>query len=317
MDDRSALTAAAAETARVAPVPAWYVAHQSAVDHAITTSAAEIRADCGQHSQLAEAVMYSLGSGGKRVRPVLVLECARLCGVTTAPAASSSAMVTAALPTAVAIECIHAFSLIHDDLPAMDDDDLRRGEPTNHKVFGEALAILAGDYLQSFAARCVLRPAVRAAERAAVLAQATAAMIAGQAADIAGEGQPASAARVAYIHHNKTGALIEAACRLGALTTAAPDELVERIAGYGRHLGLAFQIADDLLDVTGSEAATGKRTGKDALVEKQTYPAVFGVEASRQRAADEVASAIAALEPIGPAADPLRELARYVILRDR
>jgi geranylgeranyl diphosphate synthase type II len=218
------------------------------------------------------------------------------------------------------MELVHTFSLIHDDLPAMDNDDTRRGQPTNHKVFGEGLAVLAGDWLvvQAFSLltsdrydRALMPGLVRA------LADGTKWMIEGQGADLAGEGQPASRELVQYIHRHKTATLIETCCRLGALCAGASSDAAVALARYGRHLGLAFQIADDLLDATGSPEQMGKRVGKDAVQAKQTYPAAFGLEESQAQARVEVDAALAALDSFGGRADRLRDLARYVIRRDQ
>lgn len=217
------------------------------------------------------------------------------------------------------MECLHTFSLINDDLPAMDDDAFRRGQPTNHKVFGEGLAVLAGDWLATYAFRLLAGAACAPATIVAMvetLAGGTLGMIEGQGADLAGENSPPNRDLVRYIHERKTAALIETCCRLGAISAAAPQESLAALARYGRHLGLAFQIVDDLLDVTSTPEQMGKRVGKDAASHKQTYPAAFGVEESRVAAGREVAAAIAALEPFGPAADRLRELAQFVVERD-
>jgi geranylgeranyl diphosphate synthase type II len=287
----------------------WYEDLLGQVNAAIATHLKRLEVSIEPHSRLAEAVQYSLGPGGKRFRPVLVVECCRVCG----------GLVAAAMPAAIAVECVHTFSLVHDDLPAMDDDELRRGKPCNHKVFGEALAILAGDWLATHALALLAAeyPPDLAAALTRALSEGTLHMIAGQAADVAGEDRPTDAALVEFIHLRKTAGLIEAACRMGALCAAANDEALAALGRFGRHLGLAFQITDDLLDVTGSTAVVGKRVGKDATAAKQTYPAAFGVESSRVRARAEIDAALAALEPCGPSAESLRGLARYIVARDR
>ncbi len=288
---------------------AWLEAARRDIDTALTGLLAERTAELGLRSRLAAAVAYSFRVGGKRVRPILVLECCQVCGGSA----------ERATPAALALEFVHTFSLIHDDLPAMDDDDLRRGQPTNHKVFGEGLAILAGDWLLAHA--FALLGAARYDGELAValtrtLADGTERMIAGQAADLAGMGQETEAALVRYIHEHKTAALLETACRLGALCADADEAAVRALSAYGRHVGLAFQIADDVLDATGAVARLGKAVHKDAAVSKQTYPAAFGTEESRARARAEVEAAVAALAPFGERAARLRELAAFVIARD-
>ncbi len=288
----------------------WLEQRRLEFDQALDQHLKTIESATPPHSRLYAAVQYSLRLGGKRLRPVLVLECSRVCGGQS----------EAALPAALAIEFMHTFSLIHDDLPAMDDDEFRRGQPTNHRVFGEGLAVLAGDWLAAGAFRLLASaPCAPATTRALVesLAAGTLAMIEGQAADLAGEKSAPDGELVRYIHERKTAALIEACCRLGATCAGAAEESVAALACYGRHLGLAFQIVDDLLDVTGTTEQLGKRVGKDVESHKQTYPAAFGVEESRAAAGREVAAAVAALERFGPAGERLRELARYVAERDR
>ncbi len=288
----------------------WLERNRRLVDDALAEHISTVKSTLASHSRLPDAVEYSVRVGGKRVRPVLVLETCRVCGGTP----------DSAIPAAVAVELIHTFSLIHDDLPAMDDDALRRGKPTNHKVYGEAQAILAGDWLATHALALLASDRYEprlALELIRVLADGTLAMIEGQGADIDGEGAAPSAALVEFIHAAKTARLIEACCRMGAMCAGAPSAAISAMAQFGRHLGQAFQITDDLLDVTGSAERTGKEVGKDADVSKQTYPAVFGIEESRERAAREVEAALAALENFGPRADRLRDVARYTIARDR
>jgi geranylgeranyl diphosphate synthase, type II len=267
--------------------------------------------------QLREAMEYSLLAGGKRLRPVLTLLACDACGGTP----------TQALPAACALEMVHTYSLVHDDLPAMDDDDLRRGRPTNHKVFGEALAILAGDALLTLAFQTIagqIQPPTVAAACCADLAVAAGAegMVGGQVADLESETLPktgdpsADGARLVAVHGRKTGALIACAASLGARTAGATERTRATLAGYGRNVGLAFQIADDLLDVTGDGDKMGKGVGKDASLGKLTYPAVYGVEESRRRAAALVEQACAAVVPLGPAGQPLAALARFVLERD-
>jgi geranylgeranyl pyrophosphate synthase len=259
---------------------------------------------------LAEAVRYSVQGGGKRVRPFIVTRICELCGGTAEVAA----------PAAVALECVHAFSLVHDDLPAMDDDDLRRGRPTCHKAYGEAVAILAGDALLALAFEI---PATRIADPAvaqavvAELAKGTgwAGMIGGQTTDIQSEDKPPDLSLVQEIHRYKTARLLESAGRLGAICARADETRTAAAAAFGHHLGLAFQIADDLLDVTGTAEQMGKAVAKDADAGKQTYPAAAGIEASGQAAREQADLAVEALRVFGPAADDLREMAVFVVER--
>jgi len=261
-------------------------------------------------ASLMEAIRYSALAPGKRVRPYLLVTC---CGLAGGDA-------TQAWIAAAAIECVHAFSLVHDDLPAMDNDDFRRGRRTTHKEFGEAMAILAGDALLSYAFELLarrLRPHPRLADIVLELATSTGAsgMIGGQAADILGEGQPPTLSATRAIHDRKTACLFAASCRIGAHVAVAPFELVQVLGDFGRHLGLAFQIADDLLDLTASTEILGKRTQKDEGSEKQTYPRCVGLAASHKAADDEIERALLAIAPLGPEADTLREFARYMINR--
>jgi geranylgeranyl diphosphate synthase type II len=261
---------------------------------------------------LVEAIMYSLRAGGKRIRPALILE-------SFAAAQGSESARPAAEAAALAMEMIHTFSLVHDDLPAMDDDDLRRGMPTSHVKFGEAAAILAGDAMLSgaFEVLADLPDATIALRLAGELARATGptGMIGGQSLDIAAEGRTATAEELANIHRMKTGALLVASCRCGAIAAAAPPATLDSLTAFGRHAGLAFQIVDDILDVTSTPEALGKATGKDTAKGKNTYPAIHGLEASRQKAADELRLAEEALAPLGQPAGGLREICRYIVSR--
>lgn len=308
--------APSSSTSRSTPQPSaaawqeWFDARRQQVDAAISDHLKTLKNALASHSHLAQAVQYSMSQGGKRVRPVLVLETCRVCGGAD----------EVAMPAAIAIECVHTFSLIHDDLPAMDDDDLRRGQPSSHKVFGEALAILAGDWLLAHAFNLLSSDRVDTRLSAVLtqtLAFGTEGMIAGQAADIQTQGLAPDGELVKFIHGHKTARLIEAACRMGACCARASDQQVEDLGRFGRHLGLAFQIVDDLLDCTGSTATLGKRVRKDTDVRKQTYPAAFGLERSRAQAEREIDTALTALEAYGCPADNLRGLARFVLARDR
>ena len=243
-------------------------------------------------ARLHTAMRYSLEAGGKRLRPVLLLAAADLCG---APA-------DLALPAAVALECVHTYSLIHDDLPCMDDDDLRRGRPTAHKAFDEATALLAGDALltHAFALLSNAYAAQPALAHALVRELADAAgsrrLIGGQMADLLAEQKAAAtAAELEFIHLNKTAALVEAALVMGGLTGGAPAPALAALRDTGRHLGLAFQIIDDVLDATADSATLGKTAGKDARADKTTYVKLYGIEASRQLARDQTQTALRAL----------------------
>ncbi|MGD2109527.1 MAG: polyprenyl synthetase family protein [Phycisphaerae bacterium] len=265
----------------------------------------------GVPEELVEAVRYSALAPGKRIRPYLAARSCELVG----------GDLEAAWPVAAAVECVHAFSLIHDDLPAMDDDDLRRGQPTCHKKFGEAVAILAGDALGMLAFEILSRhvPDGRVANLMCLqLATGTgwSGMIGGQVVDIAGEAAAPSVELATYIHERKTARLFETACRLGALAGQATNDTLARLARYGQRLGWAFQIADDLLDLTSTSDRLGKRVGKDSEARKQTYPRCVGMERSRAAAKDAADAAMAELGSFGPEADDLRGLAAYVVDRN-
>jgi geranylgeranyl diphosphate synthase type II len=262
--------------------------------------------------ELRRAMQYSLLAPGKRLRPTLVLMAAEATGGT----------VEAALPAACAVEMVHAYSLVHDDLPAMDDDDLRRGQPTCHKKFGEAMAILTGDALLALAFEVVARhaqPPQVAAECCAMLAEAAGAcrLVGGQADDLAAQTAPPSLTLLEAIHYRKTGAMILVSLRLGAAVAGADAAQRAALETYGEKLGLAFQITDDLLDVRGEEAAMGKRVRKDAERGKLTFPGLLGIEESARRAEQLVVGACEALRPLGGRASHLNALARYVLERNR
>lgn len=261
--------------------------------------------------RLDEAMRHGVLVGGKRLRPILVYAAGRALG------AEDSALDAPAM----ALELIHAYSLVHDDLPAMDDDDLRRGQPTVHCAFDEATAILAGDALQALAFEVLVRePASpRLAAMVATLADAAGrgGMVAGQALDLAAVGQEVDLTGLATIHDHKTGALIRAAVRLGGLVMADEgDARLVALERYAGAIGLAFQIHDDILDVTGDTATLGKASGADAARHKPTYPTLLGLEVAKAKACELVEAGVAALEPLGEAAGPLAELARYMIERD-
>jgi geranylgeranyl diphosphate synthase type II len=282
-------------------------------DAELVTVALEVALDRldGVPPKLVESIKYSVMAGGKRLRPTLVLESARACTGSTAP--------PGALAAASAIELIHTFSLVHDDLPAMDDDDLRRGKPTNHKVFGEAMAILAGDAMVTLAFTILATQApedlVGPLVKELAKASGPAGMIGGQVLDMEGEKRTLSLDELKTLHSKKTGALITASCRMGAIAARASAQMMEAVTSYGQHLGLAFQIVDDLLDVTSSPQQLGKSTNKDQSKGKNTYPTLMGIDRSRSEAARQRDAAIAALEPLGSRADGLRSLARFVVDR--
>ncbi len=267
---------------------------------------AAIRFDDDCPDRLREAIEYSLLAPGKRLRPQLVLMACEVCG----------GGVREALPAAVAVEMIHAYSLVHDDLPAMDNDDLRRGRPTCHKQFDEATAILVGDALQARAFEMISRisPAESAIRCCAELAHAVGAiaLVGGQAADLASEFQQCSLAELEAIHRRKTGALFRVSLRLGAIIGDATDQQLAALDDYADNLGLAFQVGDDLLDVSGNEGKMGKRLGKDSVRGKNTYPAILGEMASRELAEKLIEQACNALEIFGDKATALRELAIFV-----
>lgn len=252
-----------------------------------------------------EAMRYSVFAGGKRLRPILVIAGAEAAGGTMARV----------LPTACAMELIHTYSLIHDDLPAMDDDDYRRGRLTNHKVFGEAIAILAGDALLTLAFGLFAEHASLEVIREVAIAAGTFGMIGGQVADIQSEGKSVDAETLEYIHRHKTAALIRCSLRSGAMLAGASPAALQAIGEAGSHLGLAFQIVDDILDVEGSLEDLGKTAGSDRRKKKVTYPEHFGVEASRLKAKALIEDAKTALGPLGPRAEPIRALAEFIFLR--
>lgn len=262
-----------------------------------------------------KAMRYSIFAGGKRVRPVLMLAACEAIG----------GQIDKAMPAACAMEMIHTYSLIHDDLPAMDDDDFRRGRPTNHKVFGEAIAILAGDGLLTEAFKLMSDPRFAAgidpAARLGVIHEiatcaGTYGMVGGQVVDMESEGKlDMDLPTVQYIHIHKTGALIKASVVAGALLSGADDKQLAAIRRYGEAAGLAFQIADDILDIEGTTEEIGKDAGSDEARGKATYPAVMGLAAAKQEAQAMMDEAMLALEPLGAAAEPLRAIARYIVER--
>jgi geranylgeranyl diphosphate synthase type II len=256
---------------------------------------------------LREAVRYSLFAGGKRVRPALALGAAEII----------SRDDTAALPAACAIEMIHTYSLIHDDLPSMDNDDLRRGKPALHKAHGEALAILAGDALLTMAFDVLAEAGHIGLIREIAQAAGAAGMVGGQVLDLQSEGKRLDLAALRALHERKTGALIRVSARSGAILAGARGPQLEALTRFGEHLGLTFQIADDILDVTGIEETLGKPVASDLAKKKSTYPALVGLERARELADDAARAAVAALEPFGPEADVFRALARFIVERQK
>lgn len=265
-------------------------------------------------SSLHSAMRYSIFAGGKRIRPVLMLAACEAVGGNA----------EAVMPAACAMEMIHTYSLIHDDLPAMDDDDFRRGRPTNHKVYGEAIAILAGDALLTQAFVLMSSSLSLKTDPARMLAvineiagcAGSHGMVGGQVVDMESEGkQDIDLATVQYIHTHKTGALMKASVTSGAILGGADDEQLQALTRYGEAIGLAFQIADDILDIEGTTEEIGKDAGSDQARGKATYPAVMGLADAKRRATELVEMALAALERFDATADPLREIARYIIDR--
>ena len=263
---------------------------------------------------LQESMLYSLFAGGKRVRPILAMAAYEACGGAAADI----------VPYASTLELIHTYSLIHDDLPAMDNDDLRRGKPTNHKVYGEAVAILAGDALLTEAFRILSDPSHSSKVKNRDLLKASAeiaaasgyqGMVAGQVQDILSENAEADAETLQFIHRHKTAALIRASVKVGGILSGINAEVVGALTSYGENIGHAFQVIDDILDVEGDTEELGKTVGSDEKINKMTYPRLYGLERSRGIAKELVGAAVASLEPFSSGADPLREIARYLLER--
>jgi geranylgeranyl diphosphate synthase, type II len=260
-----------------------------------------------------KSMRYSLFAGGKRMRPALVLAAAAACGGQEADA----------LPLACAVECIHTYSLVHDDLPAMDNDDYRRGKLTNHKVFGEGIAVLAGDALltQAFeiAAQAQGWPRYSHQQLILELAQASGSLqlIAGQVADLEGEGKKTSVAQLRYIHERKTSALLCCSVRLGGMSANCTSAQLKALTDFGYHVGLAFQVIDDILDVTQTSEKLGKTAGKDTKAQKATYPSIVGLEKSRRIAEQLTNKAFASLKIFKGRAEALEALAEFLLKRDR
>jgi geranylgeranyl diphosphate synthase, type II len=289
-------------------LPAFFEEDRVAVEAALERL---LPSETTQPPSIHVAMRYSVFAGGKRIRPILCLESARIFDPNITPA----------LHPACAIEMIHTYSLIHDDLPALDNDDLRRGKPTCHKKFGEATAILAGDALLTLAFEIIGGAPVAAERRVAILAEIASAagtvngMVGGQVADLEAERKKVQPELLEYIHRSKTAALIRASIAAGALCAGASPEDVARLRRFGDAIGWAFQVTDDILDVEESSAALGKTAGKDIAQQKATYPAVYGLERSHQIAKDLATKAISEIEPYGVRASRLREIADFLVLR--
>jgi geranylgeranyl diphosphate synthase type II len=265
-------------------------------------------------SSIHRAMRHSVFAGGKRLRPILCMEAAQM--IEGCPPAGGEEL-------GAALEMLHTYSLIHDDLPALDNDDLRRGRPTCHKAFGEATAILAGDALQTRAYEVLARLQCPAEARVAIIAEIAHAtgtiegMIGGQVMDLEAEHTRADAQTLEYIHRAKTGALLTASVASGGLYAGATEAQIAALRTFGQNIGLAFQIVDDVLDVTQTSEQLGKTAGKDTATEKATYPALFGIDASLAKADDLIATADAALDQFGARAEPLREIARFLVERKK
>ena len=290
-------------------IPGYLAARTKIVDRALDRF---LPAETTKPATIHKAMRYSLFAGGKRLRPVLTLAAAEACGGTVA----------AALHAACAVECIHTYSLIHDDLPCMDDDDLRRGRPTSHKVFGEGIAVLAGDALLTVAFEILAKakPARRHPVAAQVLDLAVASgsrwLVGGQVADLEGEGRKLGGDDLKYIHRCKTAALLTASIRLGAMSANATPAQLRALTTFGQSVGLAFQVIDDILDVTQTSEKLGKSAGKDVAAQKATYPAIFGIEKSRAEARRLTRAAHAALKPFAAKGATLRALADHLLARE-
>jgi geranylgeranyl diphosphate synthase, type II len=289
---------------------AYLRSRQKEIDHALDRYLPKANT---KPATLHKAMRYSLFAGGKRLRPILCLASAEACG----------GKIKDALPFACALECIHTYSLVHDDLPSMDDDDFRRGRPTCHKVFGDGIAVLAGDALLTIAFEIVstAKPTPRydmsILLREIAVAAGSQKLIAGQVADLEAEGRNVKRDQLRYIHENKTAAMLTSSVRLGAMSAKAEAKKLRAITNFGRGLGLAFQIIDDILDVTQTSEILGKSAGKDVAAKKATYPAVVGLEKSRAEARRLTRQAHNALSvfPSGQA-EPLHCLANYLLERE-
>jgi geranylgeranyl diphosphate synthase, type II len=287
----------------------YLIERQKMVDKALDTFLPKSTA---KPKTIHKAMRYSIFAGGKRLRPILCLAAAECCG----------GKPDAAVPLACAVECIHTYSLIHDDLPCMDNDDLRRGMPTSHKVFGEAVAVLAGDALLTFAFELVSqvpdwpRHSLRKLVRELAVASGSRNLIAGQVVDLESEGKKVSVPLLRFVHESKTAALLSSSIRLGAMSGNATPAQLQNLSNFGRALGLAFQVIDDILDVTQTSETLGKSAGKDAATGKATYPSVVGLERSREIARRLTQEAHTTLKPLERRADILHGLADHLLARE-
>jgi geranylgeranyl diphosphate synthase type II len=301
---------AEAETSAIFNLNSYLKQQQKLVEQALDQSIA-----IAKPAKIYEAMRYSLLAGGKRLRPILCLATSDLTGGT----------IEMAMPTACALEMIHTMSLIHDDLPAMDNDDFRRGKPTNHKVYGEDIAILAGDGLLAYAFEYVATQTRNVAPENILRVVAclgrtvgAAGLVGGQVLDLESEGKSdITAETLSFIHTHKTGALLEASVVSGAILANASEEDITRLSQYAQNIGLAFQIIDDILDITATDEQLGKTAGKDLEAQKATYPSLWGLEKSQAKAQELVKKAIAQLSNYGVKAEPLRAIANYIVTRDR
>ena len=291
-------------------LPAYLAERQGQVERALQ---AALPPAARKPATIHKAMRYSLfAAGAKRLRPILCLAAAEACEGDPAEA----------MPLACAVECIHTYSLIHDDLPSMDDDDFRRGQPTCHKVFGEGMAVLAGDALLTFAFELVAAAnawplyGTRALVQELAVTAGSQKLIAGQVADLEGEGKAVTEKQLQYIHRCKTAALLTTAIRFGAMSANAPAARLAALSTFGESLGLAFQVIDDILDVTQTSEKLGKSAGKDLTAHKATYPSVLGLDGAREQARRLTAEAHAALESFGASADALRALADHLLARE-
>ena len=287
----------------------WLKATQKEVDKALSSY---LPRENATPKSIHKAMRYSIFAGGKRLRPILCLAAAEACG----------GELESALAPACATEVMHTYSLVHDDLPCMDDDDLRRGRPTSHKVFGEGMAVLTGDALLTEVFIIIAKTPITKRygtkeylEEIAVTGGSRK-LIGGQVLDLEGEGKDLSKKDLIHIHENKTAALLTCAVRLGAMTANATPRKLEALTDFGYNLGLAFQVIDDILDVTQTTEVLGKTAGKDEAVDKSTYPAILGLEASRKEAARLTKKALKALEVFGKKGKRLEQIARYLLERE-
>jgi geranylgeranyl diphosphate synthase type II len=295
-------------TSAAMKLPAFFEEDRLAVDAALERL---LPPESARPTSIHQAMRYSVFAGGKRIRPILCLETARIF----------ASDITAALHPACAVEMIHTYSLIHDDLPALDNDDLRRGKPTCHKKFGEAIAILAGDALLTLAFETIGTTAIAPAQCVAMVKEVGSAagtvngMVGGQVADLEAERQRVEPEMLEYIHRSKTAALIRASVTAGALCAGANADDVARLRRFGETIGWAFQVTDDILDVEESSAALGKTAGKDIAQQKATYPAIHGLQRSHEIANELATKAIGELTPYHDRANRLREIAEYLVIR--